>query len=275
MWDACTYNIPEFQNSSQRIIKWVRESKTMCRRLPMQICTCSNLSLFTKYMLSNGSRSNPSNVQDYSPHMSFILKGSQISALQLKGWFNSKTSIQEYENGNTKLIFNLCMNYMVHVSSTMWRIKNQSSNSISCSDNALRLLVLVMGILCWGLQVTSSFSNWGCVLKGGFERGIFWRAKLRLKGIEDFKLEQWSQGSLHIRAWGPLNPWCTNYVIGREAGDSPSSLYTILWRLEEPKKVWWMKNLHDALYHGRKWTMLHGLLDVALGSTKRGGSSTY
>ena len=31
-------------------------------------------------------------------HMSFILKGSQILALQLKGWFKSKTSIQEYRN---------------------------------------------------------------------------------------------------------------------------------------------------------------------------------
>ena len=39
-----------------------------------------------------------SNVQDWSPHMSFILKGSQISAFQLKGWFKSKTSSQEYEN---------------------------------------------------------------------------------------------------------------------------------------------------------------------------------
>ena len=36
------------------------------------------------------------------------------------------------------------MNYMVHVSSTMWRIKHQPSNSISCSDNALCLLVLVV-----------------------------------------------------------------------------------------------------------------------------------
>ena len=30
--------------------------------------------------------------------MSFILKGSQILALQSKGWFKSKMSIQEYEN---------------------------------------------------------------------------------------------------------------------------------------------------------------------------------
>ena len=33
------------------------------------------------------------NVQDRRLHMSFILKGSQMSALQLKGWFKSKTSI--------------------------------------------------------------------------------------------------------------------------------------------------------------------------------------
>ena len=86
---------------------------------------------------------------------------------------------------------NLCINYMVHVFSAMWRIKNQSSNFISWNDNAVRLLVLVTGILYGGLQMTSSFSIWGCVLKGCFERGIFWRAKSRLKGIEDFNLEQW------------------------------------------------------------------------------------
>ena len=40
----------------------------------------------------------PLSVQDWSPHMGFILKGSQISTLQLKVWFKSKTSIQEYKN---------------------------------------------------------------------------------------------------------------------------------------------------------------------------------
>ena len=67
---------------------------------------------------------------------------------------------------------------LVHVSSTMWRIKNQPSNSTSSGDNAVRLLVLVAGILYWGLQVMSSLSIRGCVLKGCFERGIFWRAKV-------------------------------------------------------------------------------------------------
>ena len=48
--------------------------------------------------------------------------------------------------------------YMIHVSNTMWRVKNQPSHSTSCSDNALRLLVLVMGRSHWGLHVRSSFS---------------------------------------------------------------------------------------------------------------------
>ena len=38
------------------------------------------------------------NVQDWSPQMSFILKGSRISTLQLEGWFKSKMSIQVYGN---------------------------------------------------------------------------------------------------------------------------------------------------------------------------------
>jgi len=53
----------------------------------------------------------------------------------------------------------------------MRRIKNQPSNFIICSDNALRLLILVAGILYRGLQVMSSFSSWGCILKGYFEIG--------------------------------------------------------------------------------------------------------
>ena len=38
------------------------------------------------------------NGQDCSLHVRFILKGSQILAFQLKGYFKSKTSIQEYRN---------------------------------------------------------------------------------------------------------------------------------------------------------------------------------
>ena len=111
-------------------------------------------------------------------------------------------------------MLNLCLNYMVHVSSTMSRVKNQPSNSISCSDNALRLLVLVEGTLYWGLQVTSSFSIRGCVLKGCFEKIIFWRTKLCLKGIEDFNLEHCCQPQLNLamifslqRPWSMFKTW--------------------------------------------------------------------
>ena len=85
---------------------------------------------------------------------------------------------------------------MVHISSTMWRINNQPSNSTSGSDNALRLLVLGTCISYWGLQVTSSFSIWGCVLKGCFERGIiFWRATIAFEG--HWRLQYWGRGLTH------------------------------------------------------------------------------
>ena len=103
---------------------------------------------------------------------------------------NPRCQSKNIEMKNTKLKLKLCMNYVVHVSSTMWRIRIQPSHTTTCSDNALRLLVLVTGKLYWGLQVTSSFSIWGCVLKGCFEGSLIWRAKSRLKGIEDFNLRQ-------------------------------------------------------------------------------------
>ena len=93
--------------------------------------------------------------------------------------------------------------YMVHVFGTMWRVKNRPPNSTSCCDSALRLLVLVVGKLYRGLQVTYSLlSIWSCVLKGCFERDIVWRAKPHLKGIEGFDLE-------HCQ-------WCTYFGTGEQ-----------------------------------------------------------
>jgi hypothetical protein len=69
-------------------------------------------------------------------------------------------------------------------------MKNQPSNSTSCSDNALLLLlVLVVGRLYRELQATSLFPILGLRFEGCFERGIFGKVKSRLKGIEDFNLE--------------------------------------------------------------------------------------
>ena len=104
---------------------------------------------------------------------------------------NPKTSIQERRNEiqNSYFICACIIRYMFPVQCE--ELKNQPSNFTSCSDNTLRLMVPLAGRLYWGLQVTSSFSIWGCVLKGYFERGIFWRVKSRLKGIEDF-LQSWT-----------------------------------------------------------------------------------
>ena len=84
--------------------------------------------------------------------MIIILKGSQFLALQTKvssestaGWFESKTSIQEYRNKIQKLILNLCMNELFGTCCSVQceQIKNQSINFTSCSDDAVRLMVLV------------------------------------------------------------------------------------------------------------------------------------
>ena len=82
---------------------------------------------------------------------------------------------------------------MVHLSNTVWRIKSQPSNSAACSDNALCLLVLVAGGLNWGLQVMSSFSIWGCVWKGCFERGIYLKAQIAFEG-HGKRLQSWTLG---------------------------------------------------------------------------------
>jgi hypothetical protein len=115
------------------------------------------------------------------------------------------------------------------------QIKNQPSNSTSCSDNALRLLVLVVGILYRGLQGTSPYSIWGCALKGCFKRGIFWRAKSRLKGIEDFNLEHCTS---HTRLRLVTNSLALSSVAKDRAG--PSSLQTTLEGPTEYVSARWM-----------------------------------
>ena len=97
---------------------------------------------------------------------------------------------------------------MIHVSSKMWRIKNWPSDSTSYSDNALRLLVLVVGKVYWGLQVTSSFSIWGCILKGCFERCIFegpnrvWRAlKTSILNIASYHHTQRRERLIPNKRW--------------------------------------------------------------------------
>ena len=86
---------------------------------------------------------------------------------------------------------NIEMKYKIHIKLVHEIYGTTCFLPVQCEE--LCLLILVAGRLYWGLQVTSSFSIWGCILKGCFERDIFWRAKSRLKGIEGFNLEHWQQ----------------------------------------------------------------------------------
>ena len=95
------------------------------------------------------------NGQDWSPHMSFILKGSQN--VQPFSWRVGSNPRRRSKN-------------MVHVCSTMWKLENRPSNSISCRDNALRLLILVMDRFYRGLQGDVFISQLGVA---------FWRVVLR------------------------------------------------------------------------------------------------
>ena len=79
---------------------------------------------------------------------------------------------------------------MVHVCNTVWRIKNQPSNSTSCSDSAVHLLVPVAGILYWGLQVTSSFSNLGLRYTRLFWERFVLKGQIAFEG--HYKLQYWT-----------------------------------------------------------------------------------
>ena len=84
----------------------------------------------------------------------------------------------------------------------MWRIGSQPSNSTSCSDDVRRLLVLVTSKLYRGLQVTSSFSIWGC-----FE-GLYWERYI-LKGQIAFeghwRLQSWTLINMFLKSWTPTD----------------------------------------------------------------------
>ena len=86
------------------------------------------------------------------------------------------------------------MGYMLPIQ--MWRIQNRPSNSTSCSDNALRFVGSCGGQIQVGLQVTSLVSNLGLCFEGLFWKRYILKGQIAfLKGIEDFNLEHWVDGS--------------------------------------------------------------------------------
>jgi hypothetical protein len=73
------------------------------------------------------------------------------------------------------------------------------------SDNALRLLALVVDILYWGLQVMSSFSIWGCILKGYFDRWYILKGQIMFKW--HWRLQSWA-----LFTWFPFQ-WANRLLL--------------------------------------------------------------
>ena len=142
----------------------------------------------------------PKQCSRLKPSYEFHFEGLSNFSISVEGLVQIQDVKPRIWKWSTQLILNLCMNYMIHVFSIMWRIKNQPSNITSCSDNALRLLVLVAGRLYSGLQVRSSFCNLGLRFEGLFWERYMLKGQSRLKGIEDFNLEHCHKGS-QVEAW--------------------------------------------------------------------------
>ena len=116
-----------------------------------------------------------------------------------EGLSNFSTSIEELvqvqdvnpriKKWNTRLILNLCMNYMVHVSSTIWRIKHQPFNSPACSDSALRLLALAAGIFIMRTSSDVFIFNLGLRSEGLFWERYILKCQITFKG--HWRLQSW------------------------------------------------------------------------------------
>ena len=134
-------------------------------------------------------------VQDWNPHTRFILKSSQISTFQLKDWFKSKTPIQEYRNEIQNSYWTCAW--------IIWYMFPWQCNEIRI-NHLSPLLVVTMPYTCrflWQANYIEDF-KWRprCQLGVAFWRVVLrevivWRAKSRLKGIEDFNLEHCGKGS--------------------------------------------------------------------------------
>ena len=128
-------------------------------------------------------------IQDWSPYMSFILKGYHNWALRLKGWFKSNTSIHIYRN-EIQYSYWTCawiIWYMFLVQCEELRISHLTP-----------FLLVTMPYACWLLWRAYYIENfkWHRHFQHGVAfckvvlREIFiWRATLHLKRIEDFDLK--------------------------------------------------------------------------------------
>ena len=131
---------------------------------------------------------------------------------QLFGWRVGLNPRHRFKNIETNfflknIILNLCMIYMVHVFSTMWRIKNQPSNSTSCSDNALRFVSS-----CGGLSMFRTSSDVFIFNMGLRFKGLFWERYI-LKGQIAF------EGHWRLQSWKLQPVEVQDFRINRSSFD--------------------------------------------------------
>jgi hypothetical protein len=125
-------------------------------------------------------------VQDWSPYIIFIWKGSQISALQSKGWLKSKLSIQEYRNEiqNSYWTCAWIIWYMFLVQCEVLRI------------NHLTPFVVTMPYACWFGRILLRTSSDVFIFNLGLRfEGLFWERCI-FKGKYTFekhwRLQSWT-----------------------------------------------------------------------------------
>ena len=121
--------------------------------------------------------------------MNFIMKGSQISALQFNGWFKSKTSIQEYRNEIQKS-YQTCA----------WIIWYMFL--VQCDESRINHLTLLLEVTipytCWFLwqHITLRTSSDIVIFNSGLHfEGLFWeryilKSKIAFEG--HWRLQSWT-----------------------------------------------------------------------------------
>ena len=194
-------------------------------------------------------------VQDWSPRMSFILKGSQVLALQLKSWFKSKNIEMEYKT-HIKL---------AHELHGTWFL-------VQCEELRINhltpLLVATMPYACWFLWWADYIEDFKWRLH--FQsRVAFWRVILRevyfkgpkscLKGIQDFNLEHWTHWIAPRACFPSWEPWAWNDCRQGSQGmpyNTNGFIETFEGRILLGQRLWGIDPLIKNLKVGRAFWVL-------------------
>ena len=130
--------------------------------------------------------------QDWSPHEFSFSRALKSQPFNSTAGSNPRRRSKNREMNYKKahIVLNLCMNYMVHVSSTlMWRNRNQPSNSTSCGDKCPTFVGS-----CGGHIILRASSDVFIFNLGLHFEGLFW-GRYTLKGQIVF------EGHWRLQSW--------------------------------------------------------------------------